>query len=234
MRSPLAAARGPLQPPSVSESFLQGRACVQVRRWPPQTTNDSPRRRARSDKFALTLHLTGPYCKKIRGKLYYFGADKQEFLRRYQEQATYLHTGTGGAPAQRDAGLSLRTLCNLYLDHQEARREVGEISPRHFYDQRNLLKGFARYVGANRAVPDITTLDLQGYKKKLIENGKSPNTINNHIAAVKAMFTASGKDRHHERFGAVARNDRSSEIRASERGARIPHKTREPMGRASR
>ena len=34
-------------------------------------------RKTRSDKFPLTLHQTGQFCKKIKGTLYYFGADKQ-------------------------------------------------------------------------------------------------------------------------------------------------------------
>ena len=36
------------------------------------------KRKTRSDKFLLTLHPTGQYCKKIRGKLYYFGNNKQQ------------------------------------------------------------------------------------------------------------------------------------------------------------
>jgi hypothetical protein len=39
-----------------------------------------PKRISRSDKFPLTLHPTGQYCKKIRGKVYYFGVDKHEAL----------------------------------------------------------------------------------------------------------------------------------------------------------
>ena len=35
------------------------------------------KRKTRSDKFLLTLHKTGQYCKKIKGKLYYFGTDKK-------------------------------------------------------------------------------------------------------------------------------------------------------------
>jgi len=35
------------------------------------------KRRTRSDKFSLTFHPTGQYCKKIKGKMYYFGSDKK-------------------------------------------------------------------------------------------------------------------------------------------------------------
>jgi len=75
---------------------------------------------------------------------------------------------------KRDAGSSVRTLCNLYLDHQEARRQIGEISPRHFYDQKNLLRSFVQYIGTSRLISDVATLDLQDYKKKLISAGGCP------------------------------------------------------------
>ncbi|MDI6449942.1 hypothetical protein [Anaerobaca lacustris] len=54
--------------------------------------------RTRSDKFPLTLHRTGQYCKKIRGSFYYFGKEKDQALQRYLEQASYLHTGKGKKP----------------------------------------------------------------------------------------------------------------------------------------
>ncbi len=37
--------------------------------------NSRSKRKEHSDKFPLTLHPTGRYCKRIRGKLYYFGPD---------------------------------------------------------------------------------------------------------------------------------------------------------------
>ncbi len=51
------------------------------------------KRKTRSDKFPLTLHSTGQYCKKIKGKIHYFGKDKKQALERYLDQATYLHGG---------------------------------------------------------------------------------------------------------------------------------------------
>ena len=44
--------------------------------------NSKPKRKTRSDKFPLTLHKTDQFCKKINGKLYYFGTDKQKALQR--------------------------------------------------------------------------------------------------------------------------------------------------------
>ena len=51
------------------------------------------KRKTRSDKFPLTLHPTGQYCKKIKGKIHYFGSDKKRALERYLDQAAYLHGG---------------------------------------------------------------------------------------------------------------------------------------------
>ena len=40
-------------------------------------TKPTSERRTRSDKFPLTLHQTGQFCKKIKGKMYYFGTERQ-------------------------------------------------------------------------------------------------------------------------------------------------------------
>ena len=146
------------------------------------------KRKKRSDKFPLTLHPTGQYCKKIRGKLYYFGVHKQQALQRYLEQAAYLHTGRGCKPKLAHNSLSVKMLCNLYLDHQESRVTIREIKSRQFYDQTRLLRDFVKFIGPNRVVSNISTIDLQNYRRKLIKAGKKPNTINNHIAAFKAMY----------------------------------------------
>ncbi len=82
-------------------------------------------RNTRSDTLAYTLHPTGQYCKKARGKLYYFETDKQLALQGYLQQATYLHNGKCLRPGTESDTVCLRALCNLYLDHQESRVMVG-------------------------------------------------------------------------------------------------------------
>ena len=145
------------------------------------------KRKTRSDKFPLTLHKTNQYCKKIRGKIYYFGKDKQLALERYLEQAVYLHTGRGANPKSK-SNFTIKTLCNLYLDHQESRATIGEIKFRHLNDQTLILRNFVKFIGSNRLISEISTINLQNYRQKLIRSAKTPNTINNHISTIKAMY----------------------------------------------
>ena len=145
------------------------------------------KRKTRSDNFPLTLHPTGQYCKKIKGKLYYFGTDKNSALQQYLEQAAYLHSGKGATP-KTSSGFSIKTLCNLYLDHQDSRVVIGEIKRRHLNDQTLILRNFARFIGSNQPVCNISTIDLQNLRKKLIKTGKAANTINNAISTIKAMY----------------------------------------------
>ena len=148
----------------------------------------SNKRKTRSDNFPLTLHPTGQFCKKIMGKLYYFGTDKQEALQRYLEQATFLHSGKSPISSSANSRISLKPLCNLYLTHQESRVATGEIKLRQLHDQTRLLRHFAKYVGPNRSIGDISTIDLQNYRARLVRAGKAAATINNHISAIKAMY----------------------------------------------
>ena len=76
----------------------------------------SKKRKTRSDKFPLTLHPTGQYCKEIKGKLYYFGTNKREALQRYLEDAVFLRSGKGQRRNVTNGNVSIKTLCNLYID----------------------------------------------------------------------------------------------------------------------
>ena len=105
------------------------------------------KRQKRSDRFPLTLHPTGQYCKKIRGKLYYFGTNKQQAHKRYLEYAASLHSGKPFKYRTSQNSPSIKELCNLYLEHQESRVEIGEIQSRHYFDQISLLKDFVKFVG---------------------------------------------------------------------------------------
>lgn len=150
--------------------------------------NNKKGRKKRSDKFPLTLHKTGQYCKKIKGKIYYFGTDKKLALQRYLEDAAMLHSGKITIRQNNKDNISIKYSCNLYLEHQQSRASIGQITIRHVSDQTILLRDFVRFIGPNKTVSEVTTMDLQNYIRKLIRMKKSANTINNRIAAIKAMY----------------------------------------------
>jgi len=84
--------------------------------------------------------------------------------------------------------ISVKTLCNLFLDYQESRLNIGEISVAYVYAQTRRLRGFAKFVGPHTLVSDVSTLDLQRYRRKLAKDSKAPHTINSQISAIKAMY----------------------------------------------
>lgn len=142
---------------------------------------------AKQSKFPLTKHPNGQYCKKIRRKLYYFGTDKDEALRSYYQQASSLHAGQGPVAMPRQT-LTLQDLCNLFLANQNSRLQTGEIKDVTYEDQKTRLRIFADTIGRQRLVQDLKAFDLLAYRATRIRAGKGPVTINNEIAAVKAMF----------------------------------------------
>lgn len=146
------------------------------------------RRKTRSDKFPLTLHSTGQYCKKIRGKIHYFGTDKKRALERYLDQATYLH-GCQDATAYRSNGsMALNELCDLYLRYQHSKVLADELTPKHYNDQIVSLGKLISFLGKGRRIKSISTLDLQNYKRKLQNTYGSAHRLNLHLSVMKAMF----------------------------------------------
>src|SRR6266478_3804253 len=86
--------------------------------------------------FPLFPHATGRWCKKIRGRLVYFGkvADGWEpALAKYDAEKEALHAGK--RPREKAAtGTTIKDLCNEYWNAKRARVENGEITQRWLID----------------------------------------------------------------------------------------------------
>jgi hypothetical protein len=105
------------------------------------------KRKTRSDKFPLTLHQTGQYGKKIKGKIYYFDFDKKEALQRYLDQATYLH-GCQYCLQQKPIGdnMTLKQLCDMYLNYQYSKVQANDLTARHHNDQIGSLNKLMAFI----------------------------------------------------------------------------------------
>jgi len=145
------------------------------------------KRKTRSDKFPLTLHKTGQYCKKVKGKTYYFGKDKQLALKRYINQASLLHHNQNSITKKKNTEMTLKTLSEMYLQHQLEKVQSDELSAGHYTDQTYCLNKFINSVGQFVKVRDISTLNLQKYRQK-INKCYSSQRMNLNISAMKAMF----------------------------------------------
>ena len=93
------------------------------------------KRKTRSDKFPLTRHPTGQYCKKIKRRMHYFGSDKKEALHKYLEQAAFLHNGKAKILKTTNGDMTLKGLFNMYLKHPRVEATSSEITLRHYTDQ---------------------------------------------------------------------------------------------------
>lgn len=144
------------------------------------------KRKTRSDKFPLTLHKTGQYCKKIKGKIYYFGKDKKLALERYQEHASMLYNNRNRI-THKNFDMTLKGLSDLYLQHQLSRVQSGELTAAHYTDQSKCLRQFINSLGQYVKIKDILTLDLQKYRRQ-IKKRYSSQRMNLNISVMKAMF----------------------------------------------
>jgi len=146
------------------------------------------KRKTRSDKFPLTLHPTGQYCKKINGKIYYFGSDKKKALDKYLDQASYLHGNKEKILEKSNSEMTLKELCDLYLQYQLLKVQASAITARHHNEQIGSLKKLMSFFGQSRKIDEITTLDLQSYRRKLQKAYSTAHRMNLHISIMKAMF----------------------------------------------
>jgi hypothetical protein len=138
--------------------------------------------------FPLTAHRNGQFCKKIRGQLFYFGSvkDPDAALNRYHEHCAGLHSGRI-TEVKRDVGLTVRELANRFLEAAEARRDVGELSPRTFVDYYRDCERLVRFFGRDRVVESITRDDLKLLRKHLAR-GVNPETLNGRIGVTRSIF----------------------------------------------
>ena len=122
----------------------------------------------------MTPHNNGQWCKKIRGKLYFFGVwdDPDAALERYLRVATDLHAGREPRPPTLSAdAVTVKQLCNHYLTYQHRRSQSGEIGPRWFEDCRTALESLASFVGPGRLASDVSPDDFLRYRQKLLRTG---------------------------------------------------------------
>src|SRR5262245_4080001 len=110
---------------------MQGNSTSKPPKRQPLTTagNRSAKPAKPYPDFPLTAHPTGRWCKKIRGKIYYFGtwADPDGALAKYLEQKDDLHAGRQPKPEAQ--AIRVKDVTNAWLISKDELVEASELSP---------------------------------------------------------------------------------------------------------
>jgi len=120
--------------------------------------------------------------------MYYFGSDKKEALQCYLDQATFLHGYDTNLQKPSGGNMTLKQLCEMYLKYQHTKLQAHNLSVRHHNDQIGSLNKLIDFLGQNCKIKNISTLDLQNYKRRLQKHYGSVCRLNLHLSIMKAMF----------------------------------------------
>jgi integrase len=117
--------------------------------------------------FPLFPHAAGVWAKKIRGKSHYFGPwdNPQGALDKYLKEKDALHDGR--KPREQTDGLTVKELCNRFLNAKQAARDNGELSPLMWLDYKSACDCVVGEFGKSRLVADLDPDDFAGLRAKL-------------------------------------------------------------------
>ena len=117
--------------------------------------------------FPLTPHPAGYWCKKIRGKVYYFGPwdDPDGALKKYLEQRDDLHAGR--KPRPDPEGVTVKDVCNAFLNAKQAAVDNGEITLRTWLDYKDACQHVIAAFGKGRLVADLGPSDFSALRARV-------------------------------------------------------------------
>lgn len=126
------------------------------------------------------------WAKKHRGRFYYFGADKDDALKRYRREWDYIITGRTPPPDDADY-VSIADLCNKFLGAKKSRYEAGELTARSWREYYRTCERLVTYFGKGRNIADIRPLDFADLRAQLAER-YAPVTLASEIGRIRVVL----------------------------------------------
>lgn len=143
-------------------------------------------RKPRPD-FPLTPHPTGRWCKKVRGRLHYFGkiGDPDAALALWLAHKDDLLAGR--TPRASKGAIELRDVLNHFLTAKRLQVDSGELTPRTWADYHATGERLAKDFRANRPVDDLYPDDFASYRAGIAKRW-GPVALTNEIQRVRTIF----------------------------------------------
>ncbi len=155
-----------------------------------RTTIQSTILKPRHD-FPLTPHRTSnQWCKKINGRIFYFGKldDPDAAERRYLAEKNDLAAGRVPRPAQVTSGrVDVAFACNAFLTAKRRRVDSGEITERTWKELFQTCQTLTKAFGRDRMVSDLHGTDFDDLRAKLAKR-LGPVRLTNEVQRVRSVF----------------------------------------------
>ncbi|MCO8124492.1 site-specific integrase [Stieleria sp. TO1_6] len=137
--------------------------------------------------FPLTPNGCGQWSKKIKGKVYYFGAwdDPDAALRRYLAEKDSLLAGV--QPTKANGTGTVGWLCNTFMNAKEQQVKDGDLSQRTLNNYHLACKAIAAHFGKGRPLNTLGPADFANMRAKFPKNW-GPVSVNTRITSVSAVF----------------------------------------------
>ncbi len=137
--------------------------------------------------FPLFPHATRRWAKKIRGKLHYFGPwdDPDGALEKYLAAKDALHAGR--KPREETEGVTVKELCNLFLNAKRSLVESGELTNRSWEDYKAACDLIVSHFGKGRLVADLDPDDFARLRAKLAKKW-GPVTLGNVVQRIRVAL----------------------------------------------
>jgi integrase len=148
-------------------------------------------------EFPLTFHPAGYWCKKIRGKIHYFGprfdpsdapaaaAAADTALTDYNRQAEALHAGR--KPRPDTEAVMVKDVVNEFLNHKRDKRDAGELSPLTWLKYKQVTDLLIAHLGRARVVADLGPDDFAALRKKMSKRW-GPLRVRDFIQHIRSVF----------------------------------------------
>lgn len=180
---------------------------------------------AYSEKFPLYLHKTGHYAKKVRGRVHYFGKDRDAALARWMEEKDDLLAGRMVRPKEEQDSPTVAFVCNALLTRKRKDVDNGRRSIRTWEGYKMAADLMVAHLGRNRLVSDIRPLDWADFRDK-IASTRGPVATGNVVRHVRGIMSFAYKFDLIEKpikFGDSFSLPEKKELRAAreERGVRM-------------
>jgi integrase len=167
--------------------------------WNPEKAiSEPPKEVAKTKKetekpyaeFPLQKHPSGQWCKKILGKLYYFGSGTwQEALERFQKEHDSIRLGKRIVETP-----TIDDLVNNFLDAKRTALDSHEITVRTWNDYFATCEQILNYFGRNTQLGQLSPQRFSDFRKSLQE-GVTLITLGNRIRKARVVWRFAHKSR---------------------------------------